>query len=217
MKRIFALILTLILTLPAVLANPYNSSDISASGIGLIEFTTDVDVYEQPTFQSKKIVTLELKEVETNLTIMNAPIEAHQYFLAKTSDKSKAFLTVTDDNDEGWYEVCYLQKKNLKGWVKAEPSQFKTWRNFELFWGKKNDVYFFKDVPPEERKLYAQPFENPEDKKIVDGYNHAYKIKPVIIKGNWMLVRVLDVLNKEKIGYVRWRENDGRILMFPNL
>ena len=217
MKKILTLILMLALSFSAVLANPHYSSDVATSGIGLIEFSNNVDIYEKPDFQSKKLITLELKEIESNLTIMNAPIETHQYFLAKTSDKSKGFLIVTDDNDEGWYEVCYLQKKDLRGWVNATSKQFKTWRNFELFWGKKNDVYFFKDVPPEARKLYAQPFEKPEDKKLVDGYDHAYKIKPVIIKGNWMLVRVLDVLNKEKIGYVRWRENDGRILIFPNL
>lgn len=217
MKRICVLFLSLILSLSVTFANPYYSSDMATSGIGVIEFTKNVEIFEKPDFQSKKLVTLELKEIKSNLTIMDAPIEAHQYFFAKTSDKSKGFLIVTDDNEQGWYEVCYLQKKDLRGWVKAMPDQFKTWRNFELFWGKKNDVYFFKDVPSEERKLYAQPFEKPEDKKLVDGYDHAFKIKPVIIKGNWMLVRVLDVLNKEKIGYVRWRENDGRILIFPNL
>ena len=90
-------------------------------------------------------------------------------------------------------------------------------KDFYLANGRKNGVYLFKDVPPDERKLYAQPFEKAEDKKTVANYDHAYKIKLEIIKGNWMLVRVLDLNNDEKIGYLRWRTNEGKLLLFPNL
>ena len=217
MQRFLILLFILFFICNSLFANPFYTTDMQVSGIGVLEFDADVILFKTKDETSTPLLKLTISETKSNLSIMNAPQKSHEYFLARTSDRQKAFLTVTDETADGWFEVCYSQKQNLKAWVKADSNQFKTWREFQLFWGRKNNVFFFKDVPPEERKLYAQPFEKPEDKRLVDGYSHANKIKPVIIKGNWMLVRVLDILNKEKIGYVRWRNNDGQVLIFPYL
>jgi hypothetical protein len=64
-------------------------------------------------------------------------------FVVLNQAKNLAFMLATDDYD-GWVEVIYDQKKNLKGWVKkADEFQFLPWRNFYNLYGKKYGLYFF--------------------------------------------------------------------------
>ena len=198
-------------------ANPYYSSEVNPAGYGVLEVSGDVDIYKEPTKDSELLMTLTLEKSMSNFVQMDAPKGSSYYFLAETKKKDKAFLLVADETDDGWYKVFYGKKDGLTGWVNANPKSFKSLKAFYLQYGRKNGVYLFKDIHPEDRKLYAAPFEKAEDKKTVANYEHAYKIKLEIIKGNWMLVRVLDINNNEKIGYLRWRTSDGNIYVFPHL
>lgn len=216
MKQLLLLILCL-LAFGTVNANPYYSTDIPACGYGVVEFDQDLDLYEEPNFDSKLLMTLVLSHSSSNFTMMGEAKGSSYYMLAENKKKDKAYLLVVDENDNGWYKVAYGKKEGLFGWVNLPANQFMSLKDFYFANGRKNGVYIFKDIPPDERKLYAQPFEKAEDKKTVANYDHAYKIKLEIIKGNWMLVRVLDINNAEKIGYLRWRSDDGKLLLFPNL
>ena len=196
-------------------ANPYYSSDIKLTGYGFLEIVDDIAVYTEPSTNSEILTTLELSPIHLDFEIMGeTPIMRNQ-FLARDKNKKSAFVMVLDEAENGWFQICYNQEKKSIGWVQSKSELFYSLLHFYLKYGKKNGVYVFRDIPAERRKLYAKPYENKEDMKLVDEYDYAHKIKLVIIKGNWMLVRILDVNNKEKIGYLRWRENDGRLLAFP--
>jgi len=182
-----------------------------------LEISGDTDIYEQPDENSNLLITLTLCKSKSNFVTMDEPKGSSYYFLAENKNRDKAYLLVDDETETGWYKVFYGKNEGRTGWIKANPKDFKSLRAFYLENGRKNGVYLFKDVHPEDRKLYAKPFEKPEDKKTVTNYDHAYKIKLEIIKGNWMLVRVLDISNNEKIGYMRWRTNEGKVLLFPVL
>ena len=198
-------------------SNPYYTTDMQPSGYGILEITSDTDIYKEPDENSELLITLTLSKSRSNFITMDAPKGSSYYFLAENKNKDKAYLLVDDETESGWYKVLYGKKDGLTGWVKASPKSFKSLRAFYMENGRKNGVYLFKDVPPDERKLYAKPFEKPEDKKTVANYDHAYQIKLEIIKGNWMLVRILDINNNEKIGFLRWRTNEGKVFLFPHL
>ncbi len=215
-KNMFLLFVIIIFLTASVLAEPYYSSDIKKSGFGVVEITNTVTVYSEPDENAQKLLTLQVNNPTTNLTSMNE-INYSEYFLAKVPPKNIAFLVVIDEQDDGWCYICYDQKKDLCGWIKSDTKKVQSWRQFYMNYGKKNGLYLFKDIPADERKLYAQPFEKKEDMKLVANYQHAYSIKLVYIKGNWMLVRVLDIGNNEKIGYLRWRTDDGKLLLFPRV
>ena len=38
-----------------------------------------------------------------------------------------------------------------------------------------------------------------------------------VIKGNWMLVTVVDADRTPKTGYIRWRSDDGIKYLFPDV
>jgi len=216
MKRFLRISLIILGLLSVCRADPFYTYDIKNVGIGVVELSKDTTIYARPDESSEKLIMLEISPKTSNVTMMNEK-NSNSYFLARVPAKNLAYLVATDDNEKGWIEVCYYQKENLTGWIKTGSENVWSWSDFYNKWGRKNGVYFFKDVPPEDKKLYAQPFENPEDKKLVESFNYAYKVRPVMLKGNWMLVRVLDVNNVEKIGYLRWREADGKLLLFPLL
>ncbi len=217
MRKIVLLLICLVFTVLSAYCNPYYSSDIQNSGYGVVELTETTTIYQEPSETSEILEVLNLHEAEPNFSMMYEEKRSSYYFLAKTSDKNKAFLVVTDENDDGWFQVCYSQKENLYGWIKLPKESFKTWKDFFNTYARQNGLYIFKDVPGEERKLYARPFEKNQDKVTVANYDHAYAIKLATIKGNWALVRVLDVNNSEKIGFLRWRTDDGKLLLFPKL
>ncbi len=195
-------------------ATPYYTYDVKYPGIGVIEFDNDVTIYEKPNVNSEVLMTLEVAPKTGNMLMMNERTSAY-YFLAQNPEKKLAYLVALDEQDDGWIQVCYSQQDNLTGWVKSSLDKVQPWREFFTVWGKKNGLYIFKDVPTEAKKLYAKPFDDKDDARVVEGFKNAYKINLVYIKGNWMLVRVLDVGNAERIGYIRWRDTDGKLFMFP--
>jgi hypothetical protein len=37
------------------------------------------------------------------------------------------------------------------------------------------------------------------------------------LRGNWLLVEALDFENNTPIGWIRWRDDDGNLMVFPNI
>ena len=136
-------------------------------------------------------------------------------FSVLINEKKLGFLYVTDISDEGWVEIIYDKRTGAKGWVQTvDQMQFLPWRIFYSLYGKKYGLRLLKDVPDDIEVLKSKP----EDlSQIVAKINYVKKIKLIAIRGNWALVSVMDLDKIPKTGYIKWRETDGSIYIFPNV
>ena len=121
---------------------------------------------------------------------------------------------LTDSDGDGWYEICYDQKNKLTGWVAPSEYEFYPWLAFYTKYGKKNGLYPFRDLDNTEKRLYSKPDFNSQ---IINTFNHVKDIRIQIIRGNWALVRLYDYEGKLKIGWIKWRTDEGKFQFFPNV
>lgn len=147
-----------------------------------------------------------------------------------------AMMAVTGENGEGWVEVIYDQTKKKTGWVHlkdsptvttgakqtlapvdtGEPLHFgiyQTWPEFMKLNAKSNGVYWLSGVKEYSRSIRSSDAD--EAKLIPVTIIRNMKVKH--LRGNWLLVEVLDFENNTPIGWVRWRDDDGNLMMFPNV
>ena len=191
---------------------PYYSSSISERTIGFLKVPQSFSLYALPSYDSKieDIVKFENFEVKLSKTT----IDVSDLYSVYNEEKKLGYCSVLDEQD-GWYQIVY-DKNNLKtGWIKpGNNDDFIQLRDFYTLYGKLNGLYYMKNVDYRKRGLYSGAYKNSQK---IDGFTLVKSIKLHKISGNWALVTVLDYDNKPKIGYIRWREDDGTILVFPKV
>ena len=144
---------------------------------------------------------------------MLSPREAFVAYLPK---QNLAFLSVIDEND-GWYKVIYNQKSGAKGWIeKSTTDNFMTWAEFIKCYGKNKGLYFFSDMPADYKKIHTSPSEDAQTVKDVY-YCADNNVELHFISGNWLLATFIDYDSSAHIGWIRWRDSEGKIYVFPNL
>jgi hypothetical protein len=148
-----------------------------------------------------------------------------------------AMMAVTGDDDKGWAEVIYDQAQHKTGWVKlkdtpkavasakneelapldkGEPEYFgvyQTWMEFMKLNAKASGVYWLSGVTEYNRSIRTRD----EDTAKIFPITLIRDLKVRFIRGNWMLVEVLDFERNTPIGWVRWRDDDGNLMVFPNI
>lgn len=125
-----------------------------------------------------------------------------------------ALMSVTDETDD-WVEVIYDNRKGLKGWIKKDdPFKFNTWMNFYNMYGRKYGLVILKGAPEFVYSLFGTPEDN---EKAISTINQPKLINLNLIRGNWMLVTVVDADGTPKTGYIRWRSDDGVKYLFPDI
>ena len=70
------------------------------------------------------------------------------------------------------------------------------------------------DLDNTEKRLYSKPDFNSQ---IINTFKHAKDIRIQIIRGNWALVRLYEYEGKMKIGWIKWRTDEGKFQFFPNV
>ena len=76
-------------------------------------------------------------------------------------------------------------------------------------------LYYINGVPKNMKKLHSAP--NSDSKILYQDFTVVRGIAIKQIRGNWMLVKVFDYNNNTPIGWMRWRDDDGQLLIFCNL
>ena len=69
-----------------------------------------------------------------------------------------------------------------------------------------------KNIDYRKRGLYSGAY---DEAQKLGGFTLIKNIRPHKVSGNWVLVTVVDLDSKPKIGYIRWRLDDGTIIVFP--
>lgn len=135
---------------------------------------------------------------------------------------------IGDDEQGGWLEVVYDQQYQKTGWVQvgagtsptggkeSKPAHFgvfQTWLDFMKLNAKANGVYWLSGVNQYQRSVRQA---DADDAKLIP-ITIIRSLKVKHLRGNWMLVEVLDFERNTPIGWVRWRDDDGNLMVFPNL
>lgn len=207
MKKIFV-ILSMILVLPVFADTmPFYVDSIPKTVIGMYQTGENITVFSHPEANSKV-----LKKMEFSYSPESMP---DNVFAVLINEKKLGFLYVSDIGDEGWVEVIYDRKTGAKGWVKTEDNlQFLPWLNFYNMYGRKYGLRLMKDSPDEIEVLHAKSEDLSQN---VSTLRYVKQIRVTAIRGNWALVSVVDVDKTPKMGYLRWRGDDGTIYAFPNI
>ena len=215
-KIILTILFLLIFTLKSNAdVTPQYLSSVAHWGIGVAQTGKNIKIYEENNSKSKvkaQIIWNETGEVECKNTKMNC--EAREMFLGFAPSNNVALFSVEDETDE-WMQICYNQRFRLFGWIKKnENTKYLSWGEFILSYGKKYGMYLFRDVPKSYKTLYASPdIKSPS----VDSFFLATHINPWLIRGNWVLVKVENYDDAQKMGWLRFRSDNGRLFGFVNL
>ncbi|OGI21609.1 MAG: hypothetical protein A2287_08600 [Candidatus Melainabacteria bacterium RIFOXYA12_FULL_32_12] len=220
MKSLFFIIVALcvcFINFPKAISGdflPRYSDSVSYYGIGVYFAPKEFAIYSEPDEESPIIEKINWNNFGVNS--LTKELSSRNVFISFIPSKNIGIMSAIDDT-ENWCQVVYDQKTGAKGWVKiTDSARFMTWMEFMSKYGKANDVYLFLDLPEEYRQIYTAPHEKAQ---ILNMYPYSPdNVKLKFIKGNWMLVKVVDFSKTNThIGWIRWRNDEGKIFAFPNL
>jgi hypothetical protein len=209
-----------------------------AYGNGIYFAPYDFTVYEQPDVSSALIGQFHWsRRTQTNaIQMTNASgnpqsVYADHVFFCFYPELDVAMMAVTGDSEDGdWIEVIYDQSKKRTGWINLKrpsaeklemasaekPKHFgvyQTWQDFMKLNAKTSGIYWLSGVTEYQRSVRQSDAD--EAKFIPVTVIRQLKVKH--IRGNWLLVQVVDFERNTPIGWVRWRDEDGNLLVFPNI
>ena len=187
----------------AVSLNNTNTLGVYQVGHSLVLYT---DPDERSQVKQRIIWTKDDVVIPQNLKLTDL-------FVLYLENKDLALMAVTDETDE-WVEVIYDNSTGQKGWIKKDdPYKFNTWMNFFSMYGRKYGLTILKGAPESVNNMYGSTDDNA---KVISTINkQPDMINLNVIRGNWMLVTVVDVDRTPKTGYIRWRSDDGVKYLFP--
>ncbi len=186
---------------------PKKSSDINFDAIGLYQVPLKFSVYQMP---DKKADIIYRANWDYKTFNSSNDQTADDLFTVLIQEKELAYVQVTD-YIEDWVEIIYDKSNHKKGWIPSEDLRFMTWRSFYNMYGRKYGLYYFANVQNDSKKMYSS---TDEESQIIGQINKPLKIKLTVIKGNWGLVTSVEN-NNGKSGYIRWRNDNGEIYLFP--
>lgn len=207
MKKIF-IIFCMLFMLPVFADTmPYYMNAIPRDAIGVFQTGEKLTVYSHPEVNSKEIRTFNFS--------YNPETMPDGTFALLLNEKKLGFIYVTDIGDDNWVEIIYDKHTGARGWVMTEDRfQFLPWINFYNMYGRKYGLRQLKDVPDEIDILHAK---SDDLSQSVGKINYPKQIKLTKISGNWALVSVFDLDKTPKMGFMRWRSDNGIIYAFPNI
>ena len=211
MKKIIVLIFVffaMALQSFAVDVMPDTVSFIRTNTLGVYQVSSPITLYSQPDVNSE--IKTVIKYTKDTLEPLNLVFQ--DVFIVYKGDKGLALMAVTDENED-WVEVIYDNKLGLTGWIKKDdPYKFLTWVNFYNMYSKKYGLYILNGAPESVLEMHGSP---DDTSKVISTINQPQKIILNLIKGNWMLVSVMDIDMTPKTGYIRWRSDEGIKYLFP--
>ena len=215
MKKILLSLFIIAMFSQAVLAEvmPYYINSLRRYGIGFTEVSSPFVLRNLPSEQGNIVETVnfDFKTEETTCLINKQRCSTEEVFSAFSPKNKIALLTALDES-ENWSFICFNQNENpICGWAKEEENKFYNWSDFFNTFGKKYGLYLFKDIQKSDKLLYAAPIKQTNTTGMIE---LPRMIVPWLISGNWLLVKVYDFNNKNKTGWINFRDNFGKLKLF---
>ena len=209
-KFLFTVMLIFILGCKTFAANviPDAVSLNNTNTFGVYQVGHSLVLYSEPNEKS----AVKQRIVWTKDDVIPQNLKHADLFVLYLEKKDLALMAVTDETDD-WVEVIYDNSTGDKGWIKKDdPYKFNTWMNFYSMYGRKYGLTILKGAPESVNNMYGS---TDDSAKVISTINKPDIINLNVIRGNWMLVTVVDVDRTPKTGYIRWRSDDGIKYLFP--
>ncbi len=212
MKKLLVLFIFIVLYMQIsaradILPNALNPID--AVALGMYQVPKHVVIYAKPDLKSDIVF-----EADWNFeNFKSSKGSENTFFSVFVKEKELGFIEVIDFTDD-WLKVLFDKDNKKTGWIKSEDIRFLTWRNFYNLYGRKYGLYTVGNIPDSIKELRTDADNN---SKVLGKIVRPFKINLIKLKGNWALVRVFDVNDTIKIGYLRWRSDEGKIYFFPSI
>lgn len=175
---------------------------------GVYQVDHSIVIYKEPDANSR----IKTKIVWNKENVIPNDLKLTDLFVVYSAPRDLALMAVTDETDD-WVEVIYNQRTGDRGWIKKDdPFKFSPWVNFYSMYGKKYGLKILKGAPESVNNMYGS---TEEGAKIISTMNNPEIINLNVIRGNWMLVTVVDADRAPKTGFIRWRSDDGVKYLFP--
>ncbi len=188
---------------------PESVSLTNTNTFGVYQVGHTIVLYNEPDENSG----IKQKIVWNSENVIPQDLERKDMFVLYLERKDFALMAVTDETED-WVEVIYDNSTGERGWLKKDdPFKFNTWVNFYNMYGRKYGLKLLKGAPEATSSMYGTP----ESEKAISVIKHPDLINLNIIKGNWMLVTVVDADRTPKTGFIRWRSDDGTKFLFPDV
>ena len=210
-KIIFSLFLFLMLCSTAFAGNiiPDSVSLNNTNTYGVYQVGHAIVLYSEPDDNAE----IKQKIVWDSENVIPQNLRLQDMFVLYLENKDFALMAVTDETED-WVEVIYDNATGERGWIKKDdPFKFNTWVNFYSMFGRKYGLKILRGAPEATKSIFGTP----EGAKAISTINHPDMINLSVIKGNWMLVTVVDADRTPKTGYIRWRSDDGIKYLFPDV
>lgn len=187
---------------------PYSIGDVNSSSIGVYQVDNTIRIYDKPDVKANVLLEIVWNEAG----IGTSALSERDVFVAFYPAKNLGFMTVMDESEDlEWVKVLY--QRNKTGWVKkSDQFKYMNWRTFFGLYGRKYGLTYLKGVDKTQKYLYSAP---EEEAKIISEITYPKAINVTGISGNWLLAIIIDLDKSQKIGWLRWRNNNGTIYLFP--
>ena len=106
-----------------------------------------------------------------------------------------------------------IRKRAAEEGKTSHFGRYQSWLDFMKFNARAHGVYWLNGVSEYHRSIRYKD----DDKASFIPVTVIRDLKVRHIRGNWMLVEVVDFERNTPIGWVRWRDHDGNLMVFPNI
>ena len=209
---------------------PKHYPDTLQYGEGIYFAPYETPIYAEPNEAGTVIEQLKWGRGSRNLQVFSQVhqnyVSAQNTFVSYYPELDVALLPVVSENGEGWAEVMYDQRQKKTGWVKLSDAtavanedktpphfgHFQTWLDFMRLNAKPNGIYWLEGVSQYQRLLRSAP----DDAAKTVPITVVRDLKVKHVRGNWLLVEVRDFNHNTPLGWIRWRDDEGRLMVFTN-
>lgn len=211
--------------------SPQNYKNRYTYGQGVYFAPFDTKVYAEPREDAPLIEEFVWTHANQSSGMMSkvrhGTVLVDKVFVSYYPSLDLAMMAVVSENGDGWAEVIIDHAQQTTGWVKIIPSasgnpqedtlpshmgRYQTWQEFMKHNAKAAGVYWLNGVSSYNRQIRTSP----EDAAKIIPITVIKKLSVKHVRGNWMLVEVKDFDNQNPIGWVRWRDDEGRLMVFTN-
>lgn len=211
MKKILICLMMMFAMMQAVLAADVLPQSVSlkyTATLGLYQASNEIVLRSEPRESAPIVHSIKWNNKE----VFPDSLKFSDLFVVFIPSKQLALLAVSDETED-WVEVIYNNEDGSKGWMKKDdPYKFMTWLNFYNMYGRKYGLYVLKGAPESVNDIRSA---TDDSSQVISRINMPKFIKLNAVKGNWVLVSVVDIDNQPKTGYIRWRGDNGVKYLFP--
>jgi hypothetical protein len=188
--------------------------------VGVVAVQAPLTLYATPSTNAPTVEAFTWQRQATateNATVFSEitqqPVSANQLFLAFYPKYQLALLTVLDERPDGWLEVSLPTTEAGKAWLAPNPQNtVYVWQEFIRLYTKNFGFQWLAGVPAYQRSVRLKP----EDTAPLVPVTIVQGIKVLHVRGNWMLVELRDMGAEHPIGWLRWRDEEGNLMVWPN-